>query len=78
VQKLKAQPIFPSKPNFCNSFECPAQNPFKNQHVPHLCSENCGIKTLFKSDLLSSAFQQHEEHPQIPIEIFSIDFILFS
>jgi hypothetical protein len=28
--------------------------------------------------LLSSAFQQHEEHPQIPIEIFSIDFILFS
>ncbi len=46
----------------------------KNQYVPHLCSENCGINSI-KSDL-PRAFQQHQEQPQIPIQ-FSV-LILFN
>jgi hypothetical protein len=38
------------------------QSPFKNQHLPHLSSENLRIK-LNKYDLLR-AFQEHQEHPK--------------
>jgi hypothetical protein len=43
------------------------QNPLKNQYLPHLSSENCEISSI-KSDLLR-AFQQHQEHAQIPIQM---------
>ncbi len=48
-------------------------NPLKNQYLPHLSSENCEINSI-KSDS-SKAFQEHQENPQIPIKIFSVDFI---
>jgi hypothetical protein len=57
------------------------QNPLKNQHFPHLSSANCEINSI-KLDwglkdlvALLRAFQQHQSHPQIPIQ-FSI-LILF-
>jgi hypothetical protein len=71
---LRAQLIFPSKPNFfaiCLNFQ--QQNSLKNQSLPHLSSENCEINSI-KSDS-PRAFQQHQEHTQIPIQ-YSI-FILF-
>jgi hypothetical protein len=43
------------------------QNPLKNQYLPHLSSENCE-RSSTKSDSLR-AFQQHQEHSQIPIQI---------
>jgi hypothetical protein len=66
VNTLTAQPIFPSKPKFCICFlNFQQQNPLKNQYLPHNSSENCEIKFI-KSDL-PRAFQNYQEHPQIPI-----------
>ncbi len=56
----------------CSNFQL--QNPLKNQCLPHLSSENCEINSI-KSNL-PRAFQQHQEHPQIPMQ-FSVS-ILFS
>jgi hypothetical protein len=50
------------------------QNPLKNQYLPDLGSENCEISSI-KSDSLR-AFQQHQEHSQIPIQILVL--ILFN
>jgi hypothetical protein len=50
------------------------QNSLKNQYLSHLSSENCEINSI-KSDL-SRAFQQHQEHPKVPIQ-FSVS-ILFN
>jgi hypothetical protein len=47
---------------------------WKNQYLSHLCSDTSEINFV-KSDL-STAFQQHHEHLQIPIQ-FSV-LILFS
>jgi len=44
----------------CLNFQ--QQNYLKNQYLPHLNSENCGINFI-KSDLLR-AFQQGQEQPQ--------------
>jgi hypothetical protein len=41
------------------------QSPLKIQYLPQLNSENSEINSI-KSEL-SRAFQQHQEHPQIPI-----------
>jgi hypothetical protein len=62
VHTLKAQMIFPSKPNFCNFCEFWQQNPLKNQCLPHVRSKNCEINSM-KSEL-SKAFPQHQEHPK--------------
>jgi hypothetical protein len=71
VNTLRAQLIFPSKLNFCNLFKFSATKGTKNQYLPHLSFET----NFIKSESLR-AFQQHEEHLQIPIK-FSI-LILFS
>jgi hypothetical protein len=50
-------------------FEFPAKKKKKlqNQYFPHLSSKICEINSI-KSDLLP-AFQQHQEHPQIPMQL---------
>jgi hypothetical protein len=73
-EDIKGSTDFSSKPNFCNSFKFQQQNPLKNQYFSHLSSENCEINSI-KSDWLR-AFQQHQEHTQIPMQ-FSAS-ILFS
>jgi hypothetical protein len=74
VNTLRAQLIFPSKPNFCNLFEFPVtKSIFKNQYLPHLSFENCEINSI-KSDLLIT-FQQHQEHLKIPMQ-FSVWILL--
>jgi len=50
------------------------QNSLKNQYLPHLSSEHCEINSI-KSDS-PRAFQQHQEHPHVPIQ-FSV-LILFN
>jgi hypothetical protein len=75
VNTLKAQPIFPlPNPIFAIQLNFQQQNPLKNQYFSHLSSENYEINSI-KSDSLR-AFQQHQEHPQIPMQ-FSAS-ILFS
>jgi len=63
VNTLRAQLIFPSKPNFDNLFELPKQNPLKKliSSTPWLW--NCEINSI-RFDLLR-AFQQHRECTQI-------------
>jgi hypothetical protein len=73
--QLRAQLIFPSKPNFCNLLNFQQQNPLKNQYLSHLSSENCEINSI-KSDWLRAFHQHHQERPQIPMQ-FSVS-ILFS
>ncbi len=63
VNTLSAQLTYPSKPNFHNLFEFPASK--STQYLPQFSSENCEINSI-KSEL-SRAFQEHQEHPQIPI-----------
>jgi len=74
VNTLRAQLIFTYKPKFCNLFEFPQQISLKNQYLSHLSSENCEIIST-RSDSWG-AFQQHQQHPQIPMQ-FSVS-ILFS
>jgi hypothetical protein len=62
VKTVRAQLIFPSKPNFCNFFEFPEQNPLKNQYLPHLNFENCQINSIKSNSPM--AFQQCQEHPK--------------
>jgi hypothetical protein len=50
----------------CLNFE--QQNPLENQYIPHLSSKNCEIITSVRSDL-ARAFQQHQEHLQISIQL---------
>jgi hypothetical protein len=71
VNTLRAQLIFPSKPslNFAICLNFQQQNSLKNQYLPQLSSENCEINSI-KSDL-PKAFQQHQEHLQIPMR-FSV------
>jgi hypothetical protein len=57
----------------CLNFQ--QQNSLKTQYLLHLISsENCEIKSI-KSDSLK-AFQQHQEHPQIPMQFSTL--ILFN
>jgi hypothetical protein len=73
VNTLRAQLIFPSKHSFfaiCLNFQ--QQNSLKNQCLPQLSSENCEINSI-KSDL-PKAFQQHQEHLQIPMQ-FSVSIL---
>ncbi len=49
VNTLRAQLIFPYKPNFCNFLNFQQQNSLKNQYLPHLGSETCEINSV-KSD----------------------------
>jgi len=71
---LRAQLIFPSKPNFCNLFEFPATKSTQTSISSHLSSENCKINSV-KSDWWR-AFQQHQRRFQIAIW-FSVS-ILFN
>jgi hypothetical protein len=48
----------------CLNFQ--QQNMLKNQDLPHLSSEN--LKTNSVKSNSPRAFQQHQEHPQIPIQ----------
>jgi hypothetical protein len=73
VNTLRAQLNFPSKLNFCKLFEFLTTKSFKIQYLPQLSSENCEVNFI-KFDS-SSAFQQHQECFQIPIQ-FSV-LILF-
>jgi hypothetical protein len=50
------------------------QNPPQNEYLPHLSFASCKINSI-KSDL-SRAFQQHQQHPQIPIQ-FSVLILFF-
>ncbi len=50
------------------------ENPFNDQYLLHLCSENCEIN--FGNSNSPRAFQQHREHFQIPLQ-FSVS-ILFT
>jgi hypothetical protein len=74
VNTLRAQVIFPYKPNFAICLNFQQQNPLKNQYLPHLGSETREINSV-KSDL-PRAFLEHQERPQISIQ-FSMS-ILFS
>jgi hypothetical protein len=74
VNTLEAQLIFPFKPIFCNCLDFQEQKSLKNQYLPHLTSENYEIKSV-KSDS-PRAFQQHQEHPRIPVQ-FAVS-ILFN
>jgi len=76
VNTLRAQLIFPSKPNFTNWVEfSTTTDPLKNQYLLQLSSENCEMNSV-KSDSLR-AFQKHQELPhKIPIQ-FSV-LILFN
>jgi len=69
-----AQLIFLPNPNFAICLNFQQQNPLKNQYLPYISSDNCGINSI-ESDL-PRAFQQHQKCPQIPIQ-FSV-WILFS
>ncbi len=71
MNTLRAQLMFPSKLNFCKLFKFSATKGTKNQYLPYLSFEI----NFIKSESLR-AFQQHQEHSQIPIK-FSF-FILFS
>jgi hypothetical protein len=74
--QLRSQLVFPSKPKFCNLFKFAATKSTKKTISFHTFSaENCEINSIIKSGLLR-AFQQHQEHLQIPIG-FSVS-ILFS
>ncbi len=66
--------IFLPNPNFAICLNFQRQNPFKNQYLPYISSENCGINSV-ESDS-PRAFQQHQKCPQIPIQ-FSV-WILFN
>jgi hypothetical protein len=63
VNTLRAQLIFPSKPKLCNLFKLWATKSI--QYLPHLRCEECEIN----SSNSPKAFQQHQECPQIPIQI---------
>ncbi len=72
--QLRAQLIFPSKPKFCNLFKFAATKSTPKSISFHTFSdENCEINSI-KSGL-RIAFQQLQEHLQIPIG-FSVS-ILF-
>jgi hypothetical protein len=71
LNMLRAQMIFPPKPNFRNLFEFSATKFTQNQYLPHLRFENCEINSVKSHSL--KAFQQHEECPQILIQ-FSVQF----
>jgi len=75
VNTLRAQLIFPSKPNFWEFFGISSNKIHSKINIFHTSgSENCEIK-LIKSDL-TRAFQQHQQHLQIPMQ-FSVS-ILFN
>jgi hypothetical protein len=68
--------FFLPKPKFCNLFKFAATKSIQKSISFHTFSaENCEINSVIKSGLLR-AFQQHQEHLQIPIG-FSVS-ILFS
>jgi hypothetical protein len=79
VNTLKAQPILPSKPNFCNLFEFSATKSIQKSKSSTLSSKNCEINSIIsdsKSDL-PKAFQQHQEHPQISIQFSVLIYSIF-
>jgi len=49
----------------CLNFQ--QQNPFKNQYLLQLSSGNCEINSIKSGSL--RVFQQHQKHPQIPIQL---------
>ncbi len=73
VNTLKAQLIVPPNPMFAICLIFHQQNPLKKQYFPHISYENCEISSIIID--ASKAFQQHQEHPQIPIQ-FSIPILL--
>ncbi len=74
VNTLRAQLIFPSKPNFFTIYlNFQQQKSLQNQYLLHLSSQDCEINSI-KSDP-SRAFQQDQEYPQIPIQ-FSVLILL--
>jgi len=66
VNTLSAQLIVPSKPNVCNLFDFPSTKSTQKKYFPHISYEICEINSIKIN--ASRAFQQHQEHPQIPIQ----------
>ncbi len=64
VNTLEGQLIFLPNPIFAICLNFQQQNPFKNQHLPHFSFEKCEINF---NRSIAKGFQQHQEHPQIPI-----------
>jgi hypothetical protein len=75
VTTSRAQLIFPSKPKFCNFFEFSKTNPFEKKYLPYLCFENCETNSIKSNS--SQAFQQHQECPQIPIQLLIFNLFNF-
>jgi hypothetical protein len=73
VNTLRAQLIVPPNSMFAIFLIFHQQNLFKKQYFPHISYENCEINSI-KIDA-SRAFQQHQEHTQIPIQ-FSVPILL--
>jgi hypothetical protein len=46
MEILKAQLIFPSKPNFFNLFQFSVTRSIQNQYLLHLNFEICGINSI--------------------------------
>ncbi len=61
---VKTYSLFFTFSAICLNFQ--QQNTFQNQDLPHLSSEN--FKTNSVKSNSPRAFQQHQEHPQIPIQ----------
>ncbi len=73
VNTLRAQLIVPPNSMFAIFLIFHQQNLLKKQYFPHISYENCEINSI-KIDA-SRAFQQHQEHTQIPIQ-FSVPILL--
>jgi hypothetical protein len=75
VNTLKVQLIFPFNPNFCNFFEFPTTKFTPKTYIQHLNFEIFEINYIKSNS--PSAFQQHQEYPQIPIYFHFQFYVVF-
>jgi hypothetical protein len=74
VNTLRAQLIFPSKPNFCNLFEFLATKSTQKSNI----FQTLALKIVkwILLNLTCLGLFKNKENPQIPIQFFSLDFYL--